>query len=692
MKKMTDDELVQLVDREFSSAMGREGHDISQERAKAMDYYMSRELGNEIDGQSKIRTSDVSDAVDAIMPSLLRIFSSADNLVNFDPVSIEDVEAAEQESDTVNHVFFKKNPAFMNLYSWFWDALVQKNGIVKCWWDETTVVTTEEYESLTEQELALLDSDDELEAIEQDERIEKVVIDMVTPIGVIPREVDQTVFDVKYKRTCKKGRVRVEPVPPEEYRISSDANSVDPSSARMTGHEREVTRSEAISMGFDKQVILGLPMSNAAAETGEERSARNDKAEEQQDYVNPTTDKSEEKILLREAYIRVDYDGDGVSELRQVYTSGGTLLGNEEADRTIFHVLCAKPIPHKHFGRSVADLVMDIQKVMTTLLRQTLDNLYLSNNPRHAIWEMGISENTLDDLLSSQAGSFVRFDRPPTEAYSQMSTPFVAQHSFPAMEYFDKLARKRTGVHEDAEGLSPEALKNIQQSVLTNALDMSRGKIEAIARVFAETGIKSCMLHIHELLLKHQDKEMILKLRNKFIQVDPREWKEREDMTVAIGLGMGTRETKLMHLGTIRQLQKEFKEDGGMGIIVTPENMFNAADEFVKAADLKQTERFFTKPQPQADMRDKSKEQAGQLQQALVQIEAERNQLKREKQEFDAQKDIAELQQKLADQARSHDLAQEKLLNDFTIEMEKIRNQLTDMELKYNTDVPGSKV
>jgi len=689
-KKMTDDELVALVDNEFSSSMGREGHEISQERARAMDFYMSRPMGNEIDGQSQARTSDVADVVDAIMPSLLRVFTISDNLVNFDAVGIEDVEAAQQESDVVNYVFWKQNPAFMILFSWMWDALVQKNGVVKAWWDVTTEVTTEQYEGLSEQELLLLSSDDELEPTEQEERTEIMIVDMVTPIGVMPQQVPQQVYDIKFKRTTKKGRARIEPVPPEEYRISSDANSVDPSSARMVGHEREITRSEAIRMGFDKDEVMALPMSSQS-NTGEERRARNPNAEEDP-TVNPTTDKAEEKILLREAYIRCDYDGDGISELRQVYTAGSKLLSNEDADRQPFHVLCAKPIPHKHFGRSIADLVMDIQEIMTTLLRQTLDNLYLSNHPRHGVWEMGMSDNTLDDLMASQAGGIVRFDRPPQEAYAPMSVPFVAQHSFPAMEYFDKLSRKRTGVHEDAEGLSPEALKNIQQSVLINAIDMSRGKVEAIARIFAETGIKTLMLHLHELLQKHQDKEMVVNLRGTFVEVDPSEWRKRSDMTVAVGLGMGSRETKALGIDRIREAQREIAAGGGLGVLVSADNIYNTCDEIVKNADMKQTERFFTKPEPDTDISDKSSEQQSQFQQALLQIEQGKNDLKAQKQQFDAQKDIFALQQKLADQNASHQLKQEEMMNTFTIEMEKLRNQLTDMELKYGANVPGSKV
>jgi hypothetical protein len=130
-KHLSDDELVAIVDDEFDNAMGREGHDISRERAKAWNAYLSKPLGNEVEGLSKALTTDVSDVVDGIMPSLLRIFTQAENLAVFDPVGEDDIEAARQETDVVTHTFFKKNPAFMVLYTWMMDALIQKNGIVK---------------------------------------------------------------------------------------------------------------------------------------------------------------------------------------------------------------------------------------------------------------------------------------------------------------------------------------------------------------------------------------------------------------------------------------------------------------------------------------------------------------------------------------------------------------------------------
>lgn len=332
---LSEDELLTLVDGEFASAMGAPGGDISIERAAAWDFYSRKLLGDEVEGQSTVVTSDVSDVVDSIMPSLLRIFTTADNLVSFEPVGPEDTEQADQESDYVNHVFFKQNPSFMVLYTWFMDALIQKNGVVKAWWDETEQMTIESYQGLSDIELAELLDDEELEPLEQsDEERETVGPDGVTLIS-------ETVFDIRFRRTTKRGRARVEPVPPEEYRISADARDLDPSQARMVGQEREVTRSELLDMGFDAKLVDSLPSGVDVPQSDEDLSRR-DRSDEQQDDRG-ARDRSQDRIRVREAFIRVDADEDGRSELRQIITAGGRILLNEEADRQPFHVISPSP-------------------------------------------------------------------------------------------------------------------------------------------------------------------------------------------------------------------------------------------------------------------------------------------------------------------------------------------------------------
>lgn len=701
-EKMTDEDLRVLVESGMDNALGA-SDTISAERAKAWDYYLSRKMGNEVEGQSQVVSSDVSDVVDGIMPSLLRIFTTADNLVMFDPVGPEDEEAAQQESDYVNYVFFKQNPSMWIMFCWFFDALVQKNGIVKAWWDESKDVEQRSYTGLDNQELAKIlfeTGEANIEVIEYAERVGPVVEDVsveIAPGGAVQGQVlaPGPVHDITFNRVLRRGRARIEPVPPEEYRISSDSRSLDPSDARLVGHERLMTRSDLIEMGFKKKIVNELP---AIADDRSKLEQKARKGREKQD--DAPRDKSQDTICFREVYIKVDYDGDGVSELRQVQTGGGQLLSNEIVDRQPFHVLTPQPLPHKHFGRATAEKVMDIQDVGTTLQRQMLDNLYRTNNPSHAVWEMGMGENTLDDLLTNRIGQVNRFSRPVNESYAPLTVPFTAAQTFPMLDRLDKVKRDRTGVSSDSEGLSPEALKNIQTTVLSQAVDLSKMKIEMIARIFAETGIKSLFRHIHELLQKHQNKPQVVKLRNKWEDIDPEEWSDRDDMTVLIGLGIGTRQQNLIQLEAIWQKQIAMAQGGGMDITVTPKNFYNTAAEFVKNANLQDPELFFRDPGNEKGAQ--KSDEAVQLQQQQLalqarqqELDAERQavktaelQLREQKQELDALNDRIQLQLDVAEQERKRQADDDK----FTIEQEKIRNELTELDLKYSEDVPGSLV
>lgn len=675
MEKLSDKEILAIIDSEFQQSMGVEGGDIAEERAKALEYYLSKKFGNEINGLSQVVTSDVSDVVDGIMPSLLRIFTTADNLVAFDPVGMEDEAQANQESDYVNHVLFKQNPAFPILYSWFFDALVQKNGIVKAWWDDSEHTSRETYKGLSEQELVELINDPELDPVERSENVEIVQNDL-------GKDVEEITHDVAFKRTAKKGQVRIENVPPEQYRISADTRTLDPCTARFVGQERDdVTRAELLSMGFDKSIVDNLPANEAITHTNE-NNARKDKTDEQHDS---TTDKSQEKITLKEAYIQIDIDGTGKAELRQIFIAGNEVLSNEPADRQPFHVITPQPLPHKHFGMASAEKVMDIQLTNSTILRQTLDNLYRTNNPGHGVWEQGIGEHTLDDLLTTGIGTVKRFSRPVNESYQPITVPFTAGASFPMMEYFDKAKRDRTGVNADGEGLNPEQLKNIQTTVMSQANDLSKMKVEAVARIFAETGIKSLMLHIHELTLKYQDKEQIIKLRNEWVQVDPREWRTRTNMTVNIGLGIGTREQNLLHLNAIWEKQSDIAAIGGLGSLVTPENIYNTAAEVVKNANLKDPNLFFTKSD---QLQPPGSSEQQQLVERQQELDAQRQQIdttkltqNQEKMMLEHQRGVAEIERKA-----------EKDRNDMLAKMEEISTKLTELELKSNENVPGARV
>lgn len=664
--KLNDREILAIVDREFTSAMGAPDGDISKERALAWDYYNSKPLGNEVKGKSQVVTSDVSDVVDGIMPSLVRMFTTKDNLVSFEAHDQDDEKLAEQETDYTSYVFFKKNEdAFLTLHTWIFDALTQKNGIVKAWWDESEVVTEETYTGLSEEDVFQLLEDEELEPIERDERQETITIE--------GQSAEVTVHDISFKRTAKRNAVRVEPVPPEEYRISSDATSPNPSNARMVGQERDIKRSELIAMGFDPDLVMSLPVAGKTPTNSEEISRR-DKTD---DTKEGDGDPLEEEVTTRECYLKLE------GELRQVFSSNGHMLGNEPSDRQPFHALTSKPLPHKHFGTCPAEAVMDIQQITTTLTRQMLDNLYQTNNPGHGVYEQAIGDDTMDGLLSTEIGSVTIFDRPMGEAYAPMTVPFTAGSTFPMLSLWEKAKRDRTGVSSDAEGLNPEQLKNIQSSVLREAISMSKDKIEMIARVFAETGIKSLFLHIHELIRKHQNKEEVVKLRGEWVPVNPASWRDRFNISVNIGLGIGSKETNLLHLNSIRELQKDIAQNGGSNLIVKPKQIYNMAKEIAKNAG-QEPDLFFIDPGEELAALPQQKELQLQQQAQFLQVK---------------EQELRQLEDRLNKTTLQHEREMLKIdqkdkhhSDDIMVEFEKLRNDLTELGLKFDAEVPGAAV
>ena len=679
-KGLTEDQLLALAQVELENSMGRPGGDLSEERTLAYEYYLRKPFGNEQQGLSKVINPDVAEVIDGVMPSLLRMFTLQDNLLQFDPEGPGDEEAAEQQSDYVSHQFFKRNNAFEIMFFWFFDALVMKNGYVKCHWDESIRSKTEVYDNLTDDEVLALLEDEEIEVIEHEQRVEVIK----TPEG---EQVELPMHRVKYRSTTKRGYNKVEPVPPEEIRISKDCNSIDPSKANAVFHVRKVMRGDLIAMEFDAEKVAALPAEADDTKQGEDRE-RNDRTDDQ-GVSGSSNDPSRDLIELAEGYIKADMDGDGIPELKQVFIAGGQLLEYDDIDRQPFHCLASSPLPHKHFGESYAEKVMDSQLVSSTLVRQILDNLYHTNNPGHGVWEQGLSDTTMSDLLTRRVGSVTTFSRPVPESYAPMTVPFTAGESFPMLEYFDRQKRNRTGITADGEGMEPERLKHIQRSVMMTSFDQNKGKIEMLARIFAETGFKTLFLHMHENILKHQQVEEILKLRDKYVRVNPQEWSERYDMTVQIGLGIGTREQNLLHLEALFETQSMVIQGGGGNVLVTAQNRHNTLKEMVKNMNYKSPELFFSPPPEGAKIPAPSdealalqkkeqelKERQQQLDMERQQAKSAELQLKAQKQEVDAQLKLLDLKEKTA--ARE---------DKFAAENEKLRNELYELRLDVEQQI-----
>ena len=596
----SEEELLQRIQGEITDSLGY-GDEISKQREQAMDYYYALPFGNEVEGRSQFVDSTVQDTIEWIKPSLMRIFASGDEMVKFNPHGPEDVKAAEQATDYVNYVFTKDNEGWEILYSWFTDALLSKNGIVKVWWDEYEEAQREEYSRLTEQEFEILLLGNDVEVIEHSEYLE-----------------EEPLHDVVIKRQSTNGKIKIENVPPDEFLIARESKNIQDS--RFVCHRVRKSLSDLREMYPDHDfdpVLLGAggdDMDNFSAERLA-RYAFDDSAQYESGWGNSSeTEEALREYWLHESFLRTDFNGDGIAELRKVCTVGKEIIANEEIDEIPFVSITPVKIPHKFFGLSIADLVMDLQLIKSTLIRNLMDNMYNQNFGRYAVLE---GQANLDDLLTQRPGGIVRVKSP--QAITPLATPPLEAHSFQMLEYLDSVREGRAGVSKYSQGLNDKALTSHTTATAVNAvLTGAQSRIELVARNFAETGVKELMNRIYALLLKNQDKERVVMLRNEWVPVRPDMWNDKMDCTVSVALGHGSKDQQMAHLSQMIQFASQAMQ-GGLPI-VTEQNMYNLGQALIKAMGYQNTDDFLTPP-PQKQPGPSQKEQMAQMEMQLKQKE-----------------------------------------------------------------------
>ena len=652
-EKMTEEDLITLIGQEEDMASGVMTSDLSFQREKALNYYLGKAYGNEVQDKSQFVTREVMDTVEWMMPYLMKIFFSGEETVKFEPTGPEDVGAAAQATDYTNYIWKQKNPGFKIAYQWIKDALIQKNGIVKVWYDDSMERTREEYEGISETQLNLMAQKDNIEVV----GVEQIDEMLAGPNG---EEVPFRSFNATLIRSEDKGQVRVEPVPPEEFRINKGARSIE--TAMFCQHVVQKTISELRALGYD---VDDLPAGGDTddAEYSPERIARYEF-----DNTNPddfgsdsTSDAQRRLVWVKETYIRTDFDGDGLTELRKVVHVGSEVLFNEEVAFMPFAGWTPIMMSHKFYGLSISDTIMDLQLLQSTLTRNMLDNQYANNNGRYEVVDGQVN---LDDLLTSRPGGVVRVKA--QGAVTPLSTPQLSATAFQMLEHVETLRERRTGVSARTQGMDENAMNSHTtatqfQGVMSAALQ----KIELIARVFAETGLKDMFLLIHNNVAMHQNRKDMVRLRNEFVEIDPSDWKERKDMTAVVGLGNGNPDQRMRELQAIQLQQQSIMQSGGFGTIVQPKNLYALSEDMVRVNDKTAPNKYFTDPgdatgmegkdQPtpeqqaksmdsqakmmdsqtkQADSQTKQAQVQGDLQEAAAKLELDRERFEQEKQEW----------------------------------------------------------
>lgn len=674
--KLTNDEIVSICEAEISAASGWSSGELSKERADALDYYLGEPYGDEMTGRSQVRTREVYDVVEGIMPSLMRIFGDAENLIEFAPVGPEDEPQAKQETEVVSHVFWQQNRGWWNLYQFCKDALLSKNGVLRVYWDSYPVREREEYRSLSDLELAQLLDDPEVER-EIDEY-------ELTPEG----------HHVVFLSERMGGKVCVDVVPPENFGISSDASSPYVEDSVFCYYRTRKTVGELVDIGYDRDLCESLG-GDDAVETEEELARRH--LDDEQFRVGAAMHKSMRSVWVTECYMRIDRDDDGIPELLCVTLADGSDTGSghvllkwskenggksaiEEVDCFPFFSASPVPLTHKFHGLSVADASMSIQRIKSTLLRQVLDATYHATNPRTLVNDRVV----LDDLMTNRPGGFVRVqgEDPPQNSIAPLPNQPVPAQNFELLDYLDREAKRRTGYGDDVAALDSKSLASVNSTVMALAVDAARAKIEMYARVIAEVALRPAMHRIHELLSKNGAKAMTVRLRNQWIQVNPGDWRTRTNSTVMVGLGLAGRERRLLGLEAMWEKMVQAMQLG-VPVAMAPQ-VYNLLTDFSDAHGLQaprywQDPALLPPPQPQPDPQMMALQLQARLGEQQIQTE-------RAKVQADLQK--AALQARLEAARLEHQRDEAEL----KAQAERLRTEISQLKTTRDQDTKVAKL
>lgn len=619
---MGADKLVAMVQAMQHSALGYQTDTLSVDRQDALNHYFGRPYGNEVDGRSKIVERTLMEVVEWTMPQIMRAITTADEIAKFKPRNAKDVPQAQQESDYVNYIIMERNDGFMVLHDAIKDALLLKNGYIKRYWEKYRDTHIESYSGLDEDEITQLmaeleEEHDEVEVLGKTEREIEILPPFPMPQaqpGQPPQPIKKTVYDLKMRLTSEKGRVCVEAVPAEEVLVSPRCRG-NLQKSDFVGHvPQNLTRRDLIDMGMDEDFVMTLPAKGIARTKPEEiaRDTLDQNAVSTYSPNNPIMD----IIDYLEAYVLVDFDGDGKVERRRVVLAGNRLppgsQWNEEVDEVPFSYGTPTRMPHRHVGLSLDDFVDDIQKIRTTLVRQTLDNVYITNNQRPVINEAV----TLGDVQLSAPGAPIRIKgRDPVQGALQYAqpTPIIGQ-IMPVLEYFEDRKEQRTGIGRSNTIIDSDVIRDSANETVQMAFNSANQRIEMMIRMFAETMLKDLVRGVHSLVIKHQNEPEMVQLRGNWVEVDPREWRDRYEMSVTVGLGIGTQQEQRANLMFIASVQERAAQAG----IVSPQNGYNLASDIAKRTGFKEHDRYFTDPSSPAGQR--LAQQRAQAQQAQTQM------------------------------------------------------------------------
>ena len=672
--RLSDEDILAIVSSELSSSSGASENDAIQAgRQKALAAYLG-DKGSVVEGRSSVVSTDVADAIEWIMPEVMKAFTQNNEVVTFDPVGPDDRRQAQIESRYVYDILMKDNEGFIALHEFFKDALLQKNGFFKVWYENEPCVTVENYTGLNPLEFGMLQQDPELEVTGMTERTHS------------DEHGTMQVYDVNVKRTRHTGKIRIKCIAPDDMRINRMHDSVCLKDARFIAHAMTMTKSDLIEAGFDKEIVDSLP-----TESEEFRESKNYRFSMQGENVAPYGGNSKDPSMytydVSECYMRMDLDGDGIAERVKITVAGFDnpthILDIEEVEEWPFVSATAILMSHKLFGLSVYDRLKEIQEQKTAIWRNILDNMYLKNNQRTIAVEGMVN---LDDLLISRPGGIIRAKR--TDAVAPYVTPDLGSDVYRMVDYLDQVRAGRVGVSPEGSIADQSIGDAVGSEGVERLLTQKEELVGLMVRVFAETGIKPLMQMIRRLLMKHIDATIDYEYHDEWVQVAPKNWFQRNRTTVRVGTGSGNRQQQASALTAVLGYQEKLLANPGQAL-VTEANVFTALDDLAKVSGMPGAGAYFLDPDSPAGKENKQRVDANMQQQQQKELQeaqmlAQTNAKIAEAEQGKAQAALANV--KLTAENKQLQMQLDAIKNSSENEIKQLQQQLAEAQALSNAN------
>jgi len=558
----------------IDDAVAFEQSELGPAREENLKYFYAEYPEQEGEGKSSAVSTDFRDTVMAILPSLMRIFTSTENVVNCSPNHEGQEDMAKQCTAYLNYILWEDNPGFLIVHDICKDALRCKTGVVRWWTDNDEEVTEQEYQNVTPEGLQYLTSENpSMEVLEQE------------PHPVIPGVIGK----LRIRFSKSKPITRIVSVPLDEFRVSRKAKDV--AYAPLIGHDQIVNVSELVKMGYDLDELTDY-MNQQPDNYSTDRLFRNSGLD--QGDLSDAWD-----VRYGCYFIRIDKDGDGIAELREIHTIGDDhlILSDEVVQHANFAVWCPDPEPHTLVGDTPADLVKDIQVIKTNMLRGSLDSLAQS------IWPRTVFNQTTtnsDDVLNDEIGAPIRTTGDPNAAVMSINHNFVGQPVFEMFGIMEQLRQSRTGISDASKGVDPKALQSTNVTGIDAIVQGAQERIELCARILAETGMKQLFQGLLREIVNKPNAERTIKLAGKWTTVNPSTYDPTMRISVNPTLGKGSDMTRLMVLQDVKQTQTTIMTQFGVeNPLCGVQEFRNTLTDILAIANVKNVGRYYKEVTPE---------------------------------------------------------------------------------------------